>query len=398
MKRPVIITLLFVLTALTWAGLRVKEIRRQSWIANANLGDIEKFTKDHPDEPDALLRLGILLRNAGERGESEKILQHAVELVPYKEKYWIELSRSMDDHNAAVGKMNDYLKINAESAPAMAEISRHFLKMGDIPHARRIAEKAVKLAPNSAAAWRSLGDAMVVMRRLPEAEKDFRKSLALQGDAETRLSLARLFIPLQRYAEMIEVCEPILRARQGSDISPQQHLRAILYINGGRLYEPLNADEIVSVQNQIREVDTQSSILDPAERFLPPYFLGESYLRAGKPVEAIPYLERSAALGTMYTGNLYSLARAYRLAGNITKADAVNARHVRLSRMLRDMERYIDRLDDHPGETVTMLRLADTLVELGNKADAAAIYQQVIASGKSSDVAQRKLNELSKAH
>ncbi len=394
MKRPVILAAILIITSLVWGGLQWKQARFHHWLKTAPRAELEIYTKEHPDDPEALARLGILLRNDGAREESQKLLQHTVDLSPTTELYWIELSKSMDDQNLAIEKMESFLKIYPDNAAAQAQISAHLLKLGQISKARTSAEKATKLAPDSAAAWQALGDVMAATRRLPEAEKYYRKSIALDGDAEARLSLVRLLIPLQRYSEMRELCEPILRNKSSTDISPVQRLRAELYISAARLYDPLEPSEIASLQNQIKDVDSHSSKLDPQERFLPPYFLGESYLRDGKPSEAIPFLERSAALGPMYAGSLYSLSRAYRMSGNIKKADEVNRQHVRLSKNLRDIEMAMDRLDEHPGEIATMFRFADSLKDIGNKEDAKQVYQQIINSGNSVTLAKQKLVNL----
>jgi tetratricopeptide (TPR) repeat protein len=186
---------------------------------------------------------------------------------------------------------------------------------------------------------RVLGDVASALGNWPLAESQYKKALTLRDDPETRLALARIWIPLQRYGEIIEICSPIVDPRKSADISVEQRARALVYTAGARLYEPLTATEIGQLQQQLREADALAERMPQSERFLPPYFMGESLLRSGKPKEAIPFLERSTGLAPMFAGSLYSLARAYRLAGETTKADLAQARHEQLSKHLTELEK-----------------------------------------------------------
>jgi len=398
LKRTRLLFALLFLAALTWGVLLLRDHQWHRWLATASKEDLERYVADHPDQPEALVRLGVLDRNAGKRAEAEKLLRHAVELAPGEETDWTELSRTLTDDREAIRELERFLNAMGDRAPVLAELARRYLQIGDAATARTLTEKATALAPESPDAWRIRGDVMAATRQSPEAEKAYRKALSLRDDTETRLSLARLWIPLQRYSEIIEICSPIVKAGASPDISGEQRARALLYTAGGRLYDPLTPEEIATLQAQLREADALSAQLTAGERFLPPYFLGESFLRSGKPKEAIPFLERSVREGPMFAGSLYSLARAYRLSGDTAKADAATARHTRLSRILGELEIYNNRLQQRPDDAETTLRLAGTLTEAGNITDAAQIYQRLISQGKFVDTAQRRLKELSVPH
>lgn len=392
-KRTRVLIALLLLAALTWGGLLLRDRQWHRWLATAPRAELARYVADHPDQPEAVARLGVLTRNAGEKAEAEKLLRHAVEIAPQEESDWIELSRALDDKEA-IQELETYLKTTPDSAPVTTELVRRYLQAGDMTRARSLAERAMKLAPESPEVWRVQGDIMAANRQSSEAEKAYRKALSLGDDPETRLSLAQLWVPLQRYHEIIAICAPILKAGNSPDISVEQRAQALLYTAGGRLYDPLTPAELATVQAQLQEVDSLSVQLPEGQRFLPPYFLGESYLRAGKPKEAIPYLERSVQAGPMFAGSLYSLARAYRLVGDIAKSDAATARHTHLSRILSELDMYNSRLQQRPGDAETLLRLADTLTEAGSTADAAQIYQRLISQGKFVEIAQRKLKAL----
>jgi tetratricopeptide (TPR) repeat protein len=394
MKRSVVLGGLLVLLLLLWGGLRWKEARWQRWVATASRAELQTYLEGHPDQPEALARLGVLLREAGDRDQAERLLRRSVELAPDAETDWIEYSRAVSDDREAIRILQNMLRIEPDSAPALAEMSRRDLHLGDVENARALAEKAVQLAPESPEAWRSQGEVDLALRRQPDAEKAFRKSLALGDDSETRLSLARTLIPLQRYPEVITLCAPLLRPAPSLAVSKAQRVRALFYTAGARLYRPLTPEEIEDVQSQLREAEKYSADLPPEERFLPSYFLGESFLRRDRPQEAIPYLERSVALGPMFAGSLFSLARAYRLAGEPAKADAASARHARLSRILSELEMFRNRLEQRPEDAETLLRYGGALAESGNTAEAVQVYRRLVSMGKYGEEAQRRLRRL----
>jgi tetratricopeptide (TPR) repeat protein len=354
--------------------------------------------RGHPDDPGALVRLGFLARNAGDRSEAESLLRRAVQVAPDSEPGWIELSRTVADDREASAALEGFLRVKPDSAVATAELARLSLRSGDIGGAERLSEKAVKVAPDSADAWHARGAVMAALRRLPEAEKDYRRALSFRDDTETRLDLARLLIPLQRYAEIIALCSRAAQPDRPPDVSLEQHARALVYTAGAKLYESLSSADVQRLQAQLIEADSLSSKLPAEERFLPAYFLGESYLRLHRPTEAIPYLQRSAAAAPMFAGSLFSLARAYRLSGDVAKADAATARHSRLVRITGRLEAYGDRLEQRPDDAATLLRLADALADAGSVDDAARIYRRLIAAGTFAEEARRKLAALPAAH
>src|SRR5438552_13106953 len=111
MKRPVFLFVLLLLAALTWGVLLLREHQWHHWLATAQRGELERYVTDHPDQPDALVRLGVLRRKAGERAEAEKLLRHAIEIAPAAETNWIELSRTLTDDKEAIRSLEGFLKV-----------------------------------------------------------------------------------------------------------------------------------------------------------------------------------------------------------------------------------------------------------------------------------------------
>jgi len=343
LKQTCIVLTVAILAAAAFAVVRLREYRLRRWIAAAPRTELLRYISSHPDQPDALRRLGILDRNTGEVGESAKLLQRAVEAAPGDEANWVELSRTLNDGQVTMQKLQSYLSIEPDSAQIMAELARRKLQVGDISTAASLASKAVKLTPDSPDAQRVMGDVAAAAGNWPRAESLYKRSLSLHDDPETRLALAHIWIPLQRYGAIIEICSPIVTAGRSPEISVEQRARALVYTAGAQLYQPLTPAEMANVQQQLREADALSERLPQAERFLPPYFMGESLIKSGSPKEAVPFLERSSSLAPMFAGSLYSLSQAYRLSGQTAKADAALTRHGQLVRQLTDMEKANDR-------------------------------------------------------
>lgn len=336
-----------VIAVAVWAGLLVKDYRWHRWLANASQANLRNYVAEHPDHPEALQRLGVLARNRGDRKEAEKLLRHAVELAPDSEQNWIELSRSLADDKEAISTLEAYLKVAPESASTMAELAHRELQSGSFSSAEATSKKATEIGPLSPDAWRVWGDVLAAAGKSPDAEKAYKKALSLRDDPDSRLSLARLWIPLQRYGEIIEICAPVIGSGSAPNISLEHRARALLYTAGARLYGPLTQEETTVLRQQLEEADALSAQLTPGEQFLPPYFLGELYLRIGKPAAAIPFLERSVNLGPTFAGSIYSLARAYRLSGDSAKADAATALHTRISAQNGELEQRNERVRQH---------------------------------------------------
>ncbi len=394
MKRPVILGAMLVLTSLFWVGLIARDRMAHRWIETASRDELQHYVRDHPDRAEALIRLSGMLRAEGDQVEAERLARRAVQVAPGDEASWVALSRADADDREATQGLQNFLKIKPDSAPVMAELARRYMASRDVAGARALADKAVQAQPELPDAWRVRGDVMGALRQEPEAEKDYKKALSLRDDPETRLALARTLIPLQRYPEILALCAPIITPERTAEVSSGQRARALLYSAGARLYDPLTTVELAAVQAQLKEVDSLSSWLPAEERFLPPYFLGESWLRLGRPALAIEPLKRGIAAGPMFAGGLYSLSRAYRLAGDPAKAKETAAKHARLSRILSEVEMYGSRLEQRPNDSDTMLQLAGALTEAGNTADAEQIYRRLIANGQAVQTAQHRLDTL----
>ena len=343
MKRLKLLLGILILASAAWGVTLWRSHQFKLWLGRAGREELTRYVAEHPDQPQAVERLGALVLQAGENPQAETLLKHAVELSPADASIWVELSRSQSDDREAIRELEGYLKAYPDSASVMSETARRYLAVGDVASAAKLVAKATEVEPESADALRVAGDIEMLSGNAVKAEAMYRKSLKARDNAESRLALAHLWIPLQKYADIITICKPIINKGENSDVSAEQRTRALIYEAGARLYGPLSPSELADAQHELSEADRASTKLNPGERYLPPYFLGESLLRQGKPGDAIPYLERSVRDSPNFPGTLYSLSRAYRLAGDIPNAEKTMAAHIALSKRLTEMEAQSER-------------------------------------------------------
>ena len=394
MKRPLLLLSILAGASLVWGGIRLQAVQREERLSKATLEELQASAKERPDQADLLMKLGAALIESGEQERAEPILRRSLELDSSSEAGWVQLSRSFRNDPDAIRLLEERLKTMPDSREAQSELSRRQLASGDAASALKSSEKAITAFPDAADAWAAYGEVLAAVRRQEAAETAFRHSLRLEDNAEVRLSLARVFIPLQRYEKVEVLCAPLISAKPVVSVSKRQRLRALIYHAGSRLNSPLSEAELASIIAQLEEAEMASKSLAPGERFLPFYFLGEGLLRCGKPEAAIASLEHCVGLSPRFPGGLYSLSRAYRLVGDAAKSDAALARHTRLSRGLIAMEALNSRLEENPDDANALLKLAKTLAEIGSHEEAAAVCRRLVESGKLPDEANRLMKTL----
>ncbi len=394
MKRPLLLFSIMAGASLVWGGIRLQAVQREERLSKATLEELQASAKERPDQADLLVKLGAALIESGEQERAEPILRRSLELDSSSEAGWVQLSRSFRKDPDAIRLLEERLKTMPDSREAQSELSRRQLASGDAASALKSSEKAITAFPDAADAWAAYGEVLAAVRRQEASETAFRHSLRLEDNAEVRLSLARVFIPLQRYEKVEVLCAPLISAKPVVSVSKRQRLRALIYHAGSRLNSPLSEAELASILAQLGEAGTASKSLAPGERFLPFYFLGEGLLRCGKPEEAIASLEHCVGLSPRFPGGLYSLSRAYRLVGDAAKSDAALARHTRLCRGLVALEALNSRLEANPDDANALLKLAKTLAEIGSHEEAAAVCRRLIESGKLPDEANSLMKTL----
>ena len=84
------------------------------------------------------------------------------------------------------------LRADPRRADALNFMGMLLVQRGQREHALELLKKASMIAPREPGVWNNLGNALLALGKLPEAEKAFRRSLALAESAEALTNIARI--------------------------------------------------------------------------------------------------------------------------------------------------------------------------------------------------------------
>ncbi len=129
------------------------------------------------------------------------VLENARQVHPEDPAVWnklgfVELAmgnrpQALEDFRKAAGLRDDYPEAHVNYGAMLVEAE-------DFPGARKELELAVRYAPASAAAWLGLGNALRGEKRFEEADRAYRRALALSpGMAEAEWGLAVLYLDVE---------------------------------------------------------------------------------------------------------------------------------------------------------------------------------------------------------
>ena len=162
--------------------------------------------KQVPDFPDALHLLGEALYRQGRFEEALAYLNRAVARSPHH--FYLNtrgmvlldlgyLPEAEQDLRRAIKAVPDYVE-------AHINLSNVHRKKGDLKNAKRFGEAAVKLNPQSAAAWNSVGSVQMESDQLEEALVSFERALALAPNAlVTVKNKAKIWVAQKKWQEAI---------------------------------------------------------------------------------------------------------------------------------------------------------------------------------------------------
>lgn len=162
--------------------------------------------KQVPDLPDALHLLGEARYRQGRLEEALDYLNHAVARSPHH--FYLNtrgmilldlgyLQEAEQDLRRAIKAVPGYLE-------AHINLSNVYRKKGDLKNAKRFGEAAVKLNPQSAAAWNSVGSVQMESHQLEEALVSFGHALMLAPNAlVTVKNKAKIWIAQKKWQEAI---------------------------------------------------------------------------------------------------------------------------------------------------------------------------------------------------
>ncbi|HEY8973348.1 MAG TPA: tetratricopeptide repeat protein [Burkholderiaceae bacterium] len=102
--------------------------------------------------------------------------------------------------DAAQAIYAELLRVDPRRADALNFMGVLMVQRGERERALELLRKASMIAPREPGVWNNLGNALLSLGKLPEAEKAFRRSLALAESAEALTNLARIQRRRQEWA------------------------------------------------------------------------------------------------------------------------------------------------------------------------------------------------------
>ena len=338
--------------------------RHQSWLLHASKQALDQYVSAHPDDMSAKVRLGRLnVANKDPRGID--LLKAAADAPSEDEAVWFAYVDALIDPSEAMSKIETYLKVLPESTKLRTAKARRMVELGDPNGALSLADELIKVSGKNADLLRVRADAFMLLRRVNEASDALQAAIKLDDRAELRLLLAMTLVPQQRYRELRDVCLPIV-AKGDAGIAEGHAVRARLYLAGAALNLATPVDDIKKTAADLEDLLTKTAFLEPQEQFLPFYFLGESYLRTGRPADAQRVLTQAVTMAPQFPAALYSLARAVQASKDEATAALLFKRHAKLTSLLSEIDSLSTRAQEKPSDAVLAKRLTDVQDSLDN--------------------------------
>jgi tetratricopeptide (TPR) repeat protein len=183
---------------------------------DAALPHLQQAADLDPDNSDAWLALARTLREAGHLGEAQQAYEHVVQLLPRLSQIWKEageVALTQSDHERAAVWFSRSLALQATDAEALIGAARADLGLGRRREARKRAEEAVALHPESASALQCLGEVLASEGDVDQALSLLERAIA-RADKATSLVAARakLLTAKGRAAEAVGELQSALQA------------------------------------------------------------------------------------------------------------------------------------------------------------------------------------------
>ena len=223
--------LALVLVPLALVGLWFSPVGQRWRVARWDDATLVTHAAAHPEDALALMELGTRLKNRGEKAAASQNFLLAAKANPNLPDAWAEaitLSAEAGDLPTALSLTKDALRLHEKNSAVQAAVGCTYELSGDTQNAlehykaaqnpeiparaeveaglarvalarkngtaaRQAAQRWTELAPNSADAWRTLGQALRLLGELEPARIALEKALKLaEGDPETLTVLGEL--------------------------------------------------------------------------------------------------------------------------------------------------------------------------------------------------------------
>lgn len=354
-----------IVAACLLAGIGINQwtvAKHRTWLLNASQSALDQYVPSHPDDIPAKVRLAQMhVANKDARGI--EMLKAAADASPGDEAIWFAYVDALIDPSEVMAQLDKYFEVLPDSTKLRTAKARRLAELGDPNGSLSLADELIKVSGKNADLLRVRADAFMLLRRVNEASDALQAAIKLDDRAELRLLLAMTLVPQQRYRELRDVCLPIV-AKGDAGIAEGHAVRARLYLAGAALNLATPVDDIQKATTDLEDITQKTNFLEPQEQFLPYYFLGECYLRAGKVSDARRVLEQAVNMAPQFPAALYSLARAVQASNDEATAALLFKRHATLTSLLSEIDSLSTRAQEKPDEGSYKTRLTAAQVSL----------------------------------
>lgn len=343
----------------------VANLRHDGWIQQATQIELAEYYARHTSDVAVQVQLGTLLV-ADKDPRGIDLLTAASNTNPENIDIFLAYINAVDDPNVALEAITTHSQIWPDAPRLLAAKARRMVEVGQVEDGLSKAEKVLSQDKQNPDALRAKADALMLMRRIPEASQALLDAVKVDNRTDLRLLLAMTLVPQQRYADLQLATQPIVDRRLHG-VSQVQDIRAKLYLSGAKLNGPTDGYNQTGLIQTLLSVITSADKLEPSEQFLPFYFLGEVYLRGGQPHDAVAVLQKAVAMAPQFPASTFALARAFQQAGNAKDAAFLYARHTKLSHLLGEIDSVSIRLEENSTDAqlvANIARLSGQLEEL----------------------------------
>lgn len=348
-----------------------------------------------PDSLDAQLGLADSLHDAKDYlnadAEYQKIIasnQNSAEAHRGRGDTLYELKR----YDEAVNEYQAAIRAGASDAGVFNNLANAYFRTGTRENRDRAIEnyrKAIEKQPTWPDAYAGLANALRVQKQMTEAQQAIEKALQIAPNSSLAHSVAG-----RVYADLNDFARANAEGQKAIDLAPKDSpsYLAFAYLNmGGILYMQKRYAEAIPLYVAAQSYDRTWAV--------PRNSLGNLYLAANRPVEAVDELEIAAKLEPkspiIHTnlGNAYAMLQKYdaaianyRIAAQLDPKNPnprsnMGVAFVRQGRFNEAIDAFNEALRIEPNNAAFQLALADTLQRAGRKKEAKEAYKRAEALG-----------------
>ena len=198
---------------------------------------------EHPDQPDAYHRLGMLAAQSGDIEQALTLIDRAIEIDPNEWRYHHgrgEVLLAVEQYTAAIAAFEQALRLNGDAPEALFKLGVALHATQQLDRAMALYQRVLSINPNLAEVHNHLGSALQSAGRSSEAIEAFRRAVRLQPvNAEALSNLGSALQEAGRLDEAIAAYRAALTFRP--DFFPLYNNLASALAEQNRLDEAANA-------------------------------------------------------------------------------------------------------------------------------------------------------------